>query len=83
MAYLQQQLASAIRVFSTHQKEMDEGQALIIKRKVAKKGGGTNPAPKLIDTEILRNDRPSTKIINSDNFLISSILLLSMIYQIK
>jgi hypothetical protein len=32
-------------------KEMDEGQALIIKRKVAKKGGGTNPAPKLIDKD--------------------------------
>ena len=30
-------------------KEMDEGQALVIKRKVAKKGGGTNPAPKLLD----------------------------------
>ena len=33
-------------------KEMDEGQALIIKRKVAKKGGGTNPAPKLIDQDL-------------------------------
>jgi len=32
-------------------KEMDEGQALVIKRKVAKKGGGTNPAPKLIDQD--------------------------------
>ncbi len=32
-------------------KEMDEGQALVIKRKVAKKGGGTNPAPKLLDKE--------------------------------
>jgi hypothetical protein len=33
-------------------KEMDEGQALVIKRKVAKKGGGTNPAPKLIDKDM-------------------------------
>ena len=32
-------------------KEMNEGQALVIKRKVAKKGGGTNPAPKLLDKD--------------------------------
>ena len=32
-------------------KEMNEGQALVIRRKVAKKGGGTNPAPKLIDQD--------------------------------
>ena len=33
-------------------KEMNEGQALVIRRKVAKKGGGTNPAPKLIDQDL-------------------------------
>ena len=32
-------------------KQMDEGQALVIKRKVAKKGGGTNSAPKLLDKD--------------------------------
>ena len=32
-------------------KEMNEGQALVIRRKVAKKGGGTNPAPKLLDQD--------------------------------
>ena len=42
-------------------KELNEGQALVIKRKVAKKGGGTNPAPKLLD----KNKQPLDALVGN------------------